>query len=90
MIFYIKDVLECFGQRPNQIHWAIHSKNSSFGTGAWYDLPTSTQDSYHNYGALWTKTEVSFYFDDWWIASAPTPPDMHDPMYMIANLAVGG
>jgi len=39
---------------------------------------------------LWTEEEIVWYFDDAAIARADTPADMHDPMYMLVNLAVGG
>jgi len=84
------DIFECFGTRPNQFHYGAISKNKTFGGGAWADVPASTQDSYHTYGVMWTPATIDFYFDDYQVASIITPPDMHYPMYLIANLAVGG
>lgn len=72
------------------MHWAVHSKNGSEGAGNWANVYANTQDSFHNYGVIWTASKITFYFDDQFVAEAPTPYDNHDPMYLIANLAVGG
>ena len=47
-------------------------------------------DGFHTYGVLWDEDQIVWYFDDVAIARADTPADMHDPMYMLVNLAVGG
>lgn len=44
----------------------------------------------HRYGVLWTPTRILWVFDGQAVGSAPTPPSLHQPMYMILNLAVGG
>jgi hypothetical protein len=46
--------------------------------------------SYNTYGMLWSPTTITFYFDGQAVAQEATPADMNVPMYMIANLAVGG
>ncbi|MBP2236603.1 hypothetical protein J2Z31_003117 [Sinorhizobium kostiense] len=40
--------------------------------------------------ACFGEDEIVWYFDDAAIARADTPSFMHDPMYMLVNLAVGG
>src|SRR4029453_12606877 len=49
-----------------------------------------TADGYHTYGVLWTKTDLAWFVDGVEGFHAPPPPDMNKPMYMIANLALGG
>jgi len=45
---------------------------------------------YHTYGVDWEADYITYYFDGQQIFKTATPADMHQPMYMIANLAVGG
>src|SRR4030095_7896236 len=45
---------------------------------------------YHTYGVDWEPDYITYYFDGQQVFKAPTPADMNEPMYMIANLAVGG
>lgn len=44
----------------------------------------------HRYGVLWTPRSISWVFDGQVVGRAPTPPALHQPMYLILNLAVGG
>ncbi len=44
----------------------------------------------HTYGVDWQKDKLTFYFDGQQVFQTATPADMHKPMYMLANLAVGG
>lgn len=44
----------------------------------------------HTYGLLWNKQSITWYVDGKAVGSVPTPPSMHQPMYLLVNLAVGG
>jgi len=44
----------------------------------------------HSYGLLWTAKTITWYVDGKAAGAIPTPASMHQPMYMIFNLAVGG
>ena len=61
--------------------------------GSWRDAGTDLTNSYHTYGALWTadnKTLIE-YFDGQEVARGAVPSDWAGhPMYVEANLAVGG
>jgi hypothetical protein len=46
--------------------------------------------AFHTYGVDWGPSTITWYFDGHPVYQASTPADMHSPMYMIVNLAVGG
>lgn len=45
---------------------------------------------FHSYGLDWKADTITWYVDGNAIGSIPTPASMHEPMFMIVNLAVGG
>jgi hypothetical protein len=45
---------------------------------------------FNTYGVLITPKTTSFYFDRSLVWSTPTPPEYQQPMYLLANLAIGG
>jgi hypothetical protein len=62
----------------------VHTSNGDFAF-----IPDTT-DGFHTYGALWTPTDIVWYVDGVEVFHTATPADMNKPMYMIANLALGG
>ncbi|MDI7860938.1 family 16 glycosylhydrolase [Rhizobiaceae bacterium n13] len=84
------DVVEMRGQEPHTIHSTSHSMETGSRTTQSTATHVPSTEGFHNYGLLWTKDELVWYFDDVEIARAETPADMHEPMYMLVNLAVGG
>ena len=55
------------------------------------DIPLADgSDAFHAYGVLWTPEAVAFYLDRVPVAWMRTKPGFDRPMYMLANLAVGG
>jgi serralysin len=85
------DVMEMLGNDPSKIYTTVHTEetgtHTSSGLGT---VVADTSAGYHTYGVDWEADEITFYFDGKAIHSVDTPDDMHSPMYMIANLAVGG
>ena len=49
-----------------------------------------TASGFHTYGVLWTATDLNWYIDGVEVYHTATPADMNKPMYMVANLALGG
>lgn len=84
------DVVEMRGQDPNTVHVAAHSKETGSRTTVGSAVNVPDTEGFHTYGLLWTQDELVWYFDDVEIFRTDTPADMHDPMYMLVNLAVGG
>jgi beta-glucanase (GH16 family) len=84
------DVVEMRGQDPYTIHVSAHSNATGKQTSQTSAVNVPSTDGFHTYGMLWNEDEIVWYFDDVAIARADTPTDMHEPMYMLVNLAVGG
>ncbi|MBV8765453.1 MAG: glycoside hydrolase family 16 protein [Hyphomicrobiales bacterium] len=85
------DVLEILGNQPTVLHTNAHSNASGKHTdaAAVVQVPDSSA-AFHTYSVDWEKDEIKWYFDGVEVARAPTPADMNKPMYLLANLAVGG
>jgi beta-glucanase (GH16 family) len=84
------DVVEMRGQDPNTVHVTVHTQETGSRTSETSAVKVPSTDGFHTYGVLWDEDQIVWYFDDVAIARADTPADMHDPMYMLVNLAVGG
>ncbi len=82
------DVFEMLGDEPGLVYMSIHSKILR-STGSPVRVPDSSKD-FHDYGVLWGHDQITWYFDGVERARLPTPADMHQPMYLLINLAVGG
>ncbi|AQR61179.1 hypothetical protein BZG35_05575 [Brevundimonas sp. LM2] len=83
------DVFEQLG--GTTIHQTAHSGTTSAPVRAGFATQVATATSYfHTYGVLWTAQTVTWYIDGVASAAMATPPDMHQPMYMLVNLAIGG
>lgn len=82
------DVLEAHGDKPGITYHTLHSRHDTQGTHT-VRFPAA-DGAFHTYGVLWLADRITFYIDDRLTASEPTPADMHQPMYVIANLAIGG
>ncbi|MGY4344809.1 Ca2+-binding RTX toxin-like protein [Bradyrhizobium sp. GM7.3] len=83
------DVLEAFGQDPDQAHWAIHSPYAPATNGAWANTANLTTGE-HTFALKWTPYDLTLFVDGKEVAQQATPSDMNTAMYMIANLAMGG
>jgi len=91
------DVVEQLGKDPSKIYTTVHSKvggeeqlgGNHFQTTAGHSVANTSQ-GFHTYGVDWQKDTITWYFDGQEIYRAATPADANKPMYMIANLAVGG
>ena len=85
------DVVEMLGHQPGVIYVSTHSKAA--GRREARTLPVKVgdvSDGFHNFAVSWRAEEIRYFLDDRQIAALPTPADMHKPMFLLANLAVGG
>jgi len=85
------DVMETLTSDPHADWTTAHSAASGAHTanGISSYIP-DTSDGFHTYGVLWTASTLTWYVDGTAVFSQATPADMNKPMYMIANLALGG
>lgn len=91
------DVMEILGRDPTTLHVNCHTKlNSRHGSGGGNISETTgvtipdASVAFHTYGVDWEATTITWYFDRQVVARIPTPVDMHQPMYIQADLAGGG
>jgi len=85
------DVMEVLGKDPGTLYTTVHTSESGAHTQS--SIGTSvanTASGYHTYGVDWEADKITFYFDGKQVFQTDTPADMHKPMFMLANLAVGG
>jgi beta-glucanase (GH16 family) len=85
------DIMEVLGHEMDTLHTTVHTnetnRHTSKGTSS--VVPDMSSD-FHNYGVDWQPDFITWYFDGRQIFKVPTPADLHKPMYMIANITVGG
>ena len=87
------DVFEAYGG-PWDIGTA-HTATTFYGGSpgadnyeqAWSNQPSMTS-GFHTYGVMWDPQHITFYFDGNATGQLSTPPDMHQPMYLLADLAM--
>ncbi len=82
------DVFEQLGNDPTTIFVGTHS--SAGGRSAVPVRVGNTAAGFHVYAVDWQADRIAWYFDGRQIFTEPTPGDLHQPLYMIVNLAVGG
>jgi beta-glucanase (GH16 family) len=83
------DVLEHLGRDPHTVYVGLKTREGHGGGVLAISVPSATR-SFHTYGVLWTRDHVTWYVDGFEVRRRPTPADMHEPMFMLVNLAVGG
>ena len=85
------DVMEALDQNTNEFHATAHTRASGKHTAVSSTVETpDLSEDFHVYAVKWTAEEIAWYFDGRRVAATPTPADMHKPMYLLVNLAVGG
>lgn len=80
------DILEMPGD--NIAHQTLHSMPGDPPPHP--TVRTTMGTGYHTYGVLWRPDFIRFFVDRRPTACFRTPADMHQPMYPLLNLAIGG
>jgi beta-glucanase (GH16 family) len=81
------DVFEVLGHEPGVIYQTLHGPNASQSKGGEY-RGIDTSDGFHTYGVDWTPSKITWYVDG--VQTYQDDNFINKPMYVIANLAVGG
>jgi beta-glucanase (GH16 family) len=85
------DVFEVQGSDPTTAVVTVHSASTGAHTMVASAVATANlSEGFHTFGVNRTPDIIQWYIDGIEVAEAPTPADMHQPMYLLANLAVGG
>lgn len=85
------DCMEVLGSDPTRLYTTVHSYDTGelVSTSMMTIIPDASSD-FHTYGVDWQEDFITWYFDGKEIFKTATPPDLKKPMYMVANVAVGG
>ncbi len=85
------DVVEMLGNQINTDYTTVHSNYLSGGQSGQGNPVANTTTGYHTYAVDWEPNTITFYFDGQQVYQVATPADLkNQPMYVLANLAVGG
>jgi beta-glucanase (GH16 family) len=85
------DIMEVLGSNPKMIYTTVHSGTAA--KPARQQMSTRVPDTslaWHTYSVNWQPDTTTWYFDRAVIHKTKTPRDLHRPMYLLINLAVGG
>ncbi len=85
------DVMEQYADSPTTYAGTVHTAGANgqdVFTQTWAPSLPILSNGFHTYGVLWNPNTITFYFDGQAIGSQPTPPDMNQRMYMMADLAI--
>ena len=82
------DIMEAHGDKPTVVFQTKHSKVEA--TEPHRVAINGSPSDYHRYGMLWTPSTIRFYVDGYETVRTMPPADASQPMYLLANLAVGG
>ncbi len=88
------DVIEFYGGFPKLFHTTEHIWKNGHDTRALAQVAQvadgQLSSRFNRFGVLITPQTTSFYLNRQLYWSTPTPPEYRQPMYILANLALGG
>ncbi len=86
-------MFEYYGVAPSTFHANVHvwaEDDRKFGDGKIVEIPPgSASGAFNKYGVLIEDDYVTFYFNRKEVWRTPTRAEFKQPMYMLANLALG-
>jgi beta-glucanase (GH16 family) len=85
------DVMEVIGSDPTSLVTTVHSDSTGkpIATGQTTQVADTTA-GFHTYAVDWEPNTITWYFDGNEVFQTATPADLHQSMFMVVNLGVGG
>ncbi len=86
------DIMEALGREPDAYYAGIHAEQADgqrIDDVSRVTIPGPIGE-FHVYGVLWDRRHLTFYLDGRVVRRLRTPDDMHQPMYILVNMAIGG
>ncbi len=83
------DVVEFLGHLPNALFQTVHTSDGVVHKVVRQNV-SDLSVGMHTYGVDWQPDRITFYLDGKAMGSMATPASTQIPMYLIANMAVGG
>lgn len=89
------DVVEQYGAFPGDYHLGVQVRDPegrhTYAAGEVAKVPSGSMSTdFNDYGVLIGPDSTSFYFNRREVWKTPTVTEMRQPMYILANLALGG
>ena len=84
------DIMETLSSDPRAAWTTEHSGVGGHSSNGRLSFIPDTADGFHTYAVSWTVKTLTWYIDGVEVFHTATPADMHKPMFIIANLALGG
>ncbi len=81
------DIAEVTGGSPTTLVTSTHSATAGV-ENPWTNIPNAST-GFHTYAVDWEPNTITWYFDGQEVRQEATPSDMHQPMYMIADVFAG-
>lgn len=79
------DVIEWVASNPKRLFFNAHAEGKA--NAVWYDGYDTAKP--HAYGVLWTREQLAWFVNGKKVHERANP-GLHQPMYLLLNLAIGG
>lgn len=85
------DIAEMIGKTPTRYFASVHAREFGFRINSTFPIDTyDLSEKFSTFGLKWTREKIEWTFNGKTVAEYDTPSDLHQPMYLLVNLAVGG
>lgn len=88
------DVFETLGRQPSTVFFTVHINEGKTPEDKTQIARTyeglDTSKDFHIYGMSWSPETIIYFIDRKEVAEIPTPKSVNKPMYVLANMALGG